>query len=173
MFHELSKEELFAVMKNLVHIYSSAWFKSQRIIIEKHGLNDFFSQDFNELFRNFGANEAKKLVELSVVKGGDIDSIIKAFRLSHWALFENVDLKKLNDNVARMRIIDCSRQKYAIKKWGTYYPCKDLNFSRESRVGFVKAINPKAEVKCNFCPPDPRPPEIPKNVSCEWIITAY
>jgi hypothetical protein len=170
MFEKLSKSELFDVMKNMVFVYSSAWFKSERIIIEKFGVESLLSRDFIELFRDFGWKEAKVLVDLSIVSGKNADSIVKALGLSHWALFENITLEKLSDNAVKMRTIDCSRQKYAVKKCGVEYPCKDLKFSYESRLGFVRAINPSADVKCIFCPPDPKPAGTPQNVSCEWII---
>jgi hypothetical protein len=128
------------------------------------------SQDFIDLFRDFGTKEAKILVDLSIVSGKDVDSIIKALSLSHWTLFENIKLKKLSDKTVRMRTINCSRQKYALRKWGIEYPCKNMKFSLEPRRGFVRTINPSAEVKCHLCPPDPKPTNTPKNVSCEWII---
>lgn len=172
MFNELSRDQLSAVMKNLVYVYSSAWFKSEKIVMEKYGLDATLSEEFTQLFREFGSKESSKLVELSIVSGTGADSIVKGLQLSHWALFENIELTKLSDNMVRMRTIDCTRQRYAKKIWGTEYPCKDLIFSHEARIGFVKAINPKAEVRCSFCPPDdPRPKSIPENVSCEWIIT--
>ncbi len=158
-------------MKNLIHIYSSAWFKSERLAIEKYGLNAFLTQEFNELFREFGAKESRKLKELGIVSGTDIDSIIRGLQFSHWALFEKIKLTKLSNNAAKMGTIGCTRQKYAKKKWGTEYPCKGLNFSLESRIGFVNSINPEAKVECNFCPPDSKRQNIPDNVSCEWIIS--
>lgn len=150
MFMKLSKRDLFEVMRNMVYVYSSAWFKSEWIASKEVGLEIFLSQDFIKLFREFGEKEARILVERSIVSGRDADSIIKALSLSHWALFEKIELKKISDNKVRMRTIDCTRQKYAIKKWGTEYPCKNLGFSKESRTGFVKVINPSAEVKCIF-----------------------
>ena len=97
MFHKLSKAKLFAVMKNLVHVYSSAWFKSEKLAIEKYGLDAFLNEDFNMLFREFGAKESKKLVELGIISRNDIDSIIMGLQLSHWALFENVELEKTTE----------------------------------------------------------------------------
>ncbi len=170
MFHELSRKDLFEVMKNLIHVYSSAWFKSERLALEKYGPTAFLSEDFNKLFRKFGADEARKLTELSIVQGSDIDSIIKGLQLSHWALFERIELNKISGTTLRMRTINCSRQKYAHAKWGSEYSCKALSFSTESRIGYVRALNPEAEVECNYSPPDSRPENIPKNVSCEWII---
>lgn len=171
MFEKLPKQDLFEVLKNMVLVYSSSWFKSEWIAIKKLGIENFQGQEFGELFEEFGAREAKILVERSIVTGKDADSIIKALKLSHWALFENITLEKLSENTIRMRTINCSRQKYAIKKLGTTYPCRDVGFPYESRLGFVKAINPSSEVKCIFCPPNQRPPEIHENISCEWIIS--
>ena len=171
MFRELSKDKLFALMKNLVNTYSWAWLQSELMATEKYGLDDVLGGEFNEFFREFGSREGRKLVELSIVSGTGVDSIIKGLQLSHYALFENVELKKLSDSTVSMRTIDCSRQRYIRAKLGTVYPCKNFHFSRESRTGFVKAINPRAEVKCSFCPPDPRPKGVLENVSCEWIIS--
>jgi len=179
LFHELSKDKLFEVMKNLVFTYNWAWFKGMQEAIEKYGSDAFLKEErtellsliSTELLKEFGSRQSRKLVELSIVSGTDVDSIIKGLRFSYWALLENVELTKLSDSVARMRTIDCSLQRNARKKLGTEYPCKTFGFSLAARTGFVKAINPRAEVKCIFCPPDPRPKNIPENVSCEWIIS--
>jgi hypothetical protein len=170
MFKKLSKRELFEVLRNMVQVYSSAWFKSEWIAVKRFGIDGFQGSEFAELFKEFGAREAKILVELSIVSGKDADSIIKALNLSHWALFENITLEKLSRNTVRMRTINCSRQNYAMKRLGMEYPCKNIGFPYESRLGFVKAVNPSAEVQCVFCPPDIRPKETPEDVSCEWII---
>jgi hypothetical protein len=169
-FERLSKHELFQVLKNMVQVYSSAWFKSEWIAVKNFGFNCFQDSEFAELFKEFGAKEAKILVELSIVSGKNADSIIKALNLSHWALFENITLEKLSEHTIRMRTINCSRQSYTMKKFGKAYPCKVVGFPHESRLGFVKAINSSAEVWCVFCPPDPRPGSVPLEVSCEWII---
>jgi len=170
-FDELSRDKLFAVMKNFVLTYNWAWFRGTRITIEKYGLDAFLNEENTELLREFGSRQSKKLVELSIVSGTNVDSVIKGLQLSYWSLFENIELTKLSDGVVRMRTIDCSLQRTTKKKWGMEYPCKTLGSSLATRTGFVKAINPKAEVKCSYCTPDPRPKNIPENVSCEWIIT--
>ena len=171
MFLELSKDELFEVMKNLAYTFNWGWLKSERLAIEKYGLDVFLSEEFLELFREFGSKQSRRLVQLSIISGTDMDSIIRGLQLSHWGLFENVKLDKLSQNVVRMRTIECSLQAYTKRKLGTEYPCRNLHFALQSRKGFVKAINPKTEVKCNFSPPDTRPKNVPQNVSCEWIIT--
>ncbi|MGD8544644.1 MAG: DUF6125 family protein [Candidatus Bathyarchaeota archaeon] len=171
MFLTLSKDELFEVMKNLSYAFNWGWLKSERLAIEKYGLAVFLSEEFLKVFREFGSRQSRKLLELSIITGTGVDSIIKALQLSHWGLFENIKLDKLSKNVARMRTIECSLQAYTQRKLGTEYPCRNLHFALQSRKGFVQAINPKAEVTCNFSPPDTRLENIPKNVSCEWIIT--
>lgn len=171
MFEKLSKHELFEVLKNMVQAYSSAWFKSEWIAVKKFGMDGFEGHEFAQLFKEFGAREAKILVELSIISGKNADSIIKALSLSHWALFEDITLEKLSNKTVRMRTINCSRQNYTLRKYKVAYPCKEIGFPYESRLGFVKAINPSAEVQCVFCPPDKRPTQTPENVSCEWIIS--
>ena len=170
-FKELSKDDLFAVLKTLAYAFNKSWLKTEKLAIQKFGLNAFIGEEFIKVFHEFGAIQSKKLKELSILSGTDIDSIIKGFKLSQWALFENIDLRKLSDNTVKMRTINCTLQRYTKAKWQTDYPCKDFGFSLEARRGFVKEINPKAEIKCSFSPPDPRPKDIPESVSCEWIIT--
>ncbi len=170
-FLELSKDEMFEIMKNLAYTFNWGWLKSERLAIEKYGLDAFLGEEFLDIFREFGSRQSKRLMELSVISGTDSDSIIRGLKLSHWGLFEDIQLEKLSDNVVRMRTINCSLQTYSKRKFGTEYPCRHLHFALQSRTGFVKAINPKAKVKCNFSPPDPRPKNVPENVSCEWIIT--
>ncbi|MGD8564838.1 MAG: DUF6125 family protein [Candidatus Bathyarchaeota archaeon] len=171
MFLQLPKKKLLEVLKNLAHVYSSAWFKSEKIVIEKYGLDATLGGEFLQLFRDFGFREAKKMVDLNIIKSSDADSIIKGLSLSHWALFENIELEKISNKSVRMRTLDCSRQRYAKNQWGSEYPCKNMDFSIESRIGFVKAINSRAEVNCVFCPPDPKPKDVNKKTSCEWLIT--
>jgi hypothetical protein len=171
LFLELSKDELFAVMKNLVYTFNWAWIRSEMAIAEEYSLDAAaIGEQLTELFREFGSRQARKLVDLSIISGTDVDSIIKGFQFSHWSLFENIELTRLSDSVARMRTIDCSLQRNSRAKWGMAYPCKNIKFSSEWRIGFAKGINSKAEVKCSYCTPDPRSKDIPENVSCEWII---
>jgi hypothetical protein len=171
LFLELSKDELFAVMKNLVYTFNWGWLKSERLAIERCGLEAFLGEEFTRVFRQFGSKQAKKLVKLSIISGTNLDSIIKGLQLSHWALFEKIELEKLSENTVRMRTIDCSLQQDSRRKRGTEYPCNYLGFSSESRRGFVQTINPRAKVKCIYSPPNSRPKNIPENVSCEWIIS--
>jgi len=170
MFRKLSEDQMFEVMKNLAYAFNWGWLKSERLAIEKYGLEVFLGQEFLDLFREFGSRQCRKLLELSVVSGTDADSVIRGLKLSHWALFENVELTKTSDEVVRMRTVNCSLQSYAKKKLGTVYPCKNLHFALEARKGFVKTINARATVECAFSPPDPKPKNISENVSCEWII---
>jgi hypothetical protein len=158
-------------MKNLVYTFNWGWLKSERLAIEKYGLEAFLGEEFTRVFREFGSKQAKKLVKLSIISGTDVDSVVKGLQLSHWALFEKIELEKLSENTVRMRTIDCSLQQDSRRKWGTEYPCDYLGFSSESRIGFVKTISPGAKVKCIYSPPNYRPKNIPDNVSCEWIIS--
>ncbi len=108
MFLSLSKDELFEVMKNLAYTFNWGWLRSERLAIEKYGLDAFMGEEFLKLFRGFGSRQAKKLVELSIVTGNDVDSIIRGLQLSHWGLFEDIKLEKLSQKVIRMRTINCS-----------------------------------------------------------------
>lgn len=54
MFAQLSKRELFEVMKNLAYAFNWGWLKSEQLGIEKYGLEAFLGEEFLQLFREFG-----------------------------------------------------------------------------------------------------------------------
>jgi hypothetical protein len=164
----LTKENVYDVMRELLYSVSYAWHTTESFVRAKHPelLN---SEAYLKVNEDFGSSEANRLSKALGISGGKIDSLIQLLKHSHWAVFENIEVKKLAENSFRMRTIGCSSQKTA-KKWGMeYYDCRLQGL--RARHGFFKAANKNAKVERIFSPPESRREGIPDNVSCEWLVS--
>lgn len=164
----LSKKKVYDVMRALLYSVSYAWHTTENFVRAKHPelLNGEAYPKVNE---DFGSYEAKRLSKALGISGDAIEELIQLLKHSHWAVFENIEVKKLTENSFRMRTIGCSSQQTA-KKWGMeHYDCRLQGLG--ARRGFFKAVNKNARVERIFSPPELRPEGIPGNVSCEWLIS--
>lgn len=165
---KVSKEFVYNTMRELLFSFNYVWFKFEEWIKQKHP-EEFKSEEFKRMYKEFGAYEARRLIKVLNISKGNLDELIVALQHSHWCIFENVELTKISENKFRMRTLNCSAQK-AAKKWGKgHYDCRWVGLLL--RTGFLKAINPKVNVQRIFTPPEKKPNNIPKDVSCEWIIS--
>lgn len=109
-----------------------------------------------------GKIEARRIKKEIGIDGKDIPTIIKALRLSGWALdleYKEVEVEK---NIAVVKNTNCRVQNTRIKKGLEEFPCKDVRWG--FLKSFVKEFNLDVEVNCVVCPPDKHP----SNLWCEW-----
>lgn len=164
----LTKETLYAVMRDLLYSLNYGWFRLEELLTTKDPEMPQ-SEEYLGLIREFGSYEVKRLSKTLNLSGGGIDSLVELLKHSHWAVFENIEAKKLTEKSFRMRTIECSAQK-AAKRWGMeYYDCK-LGGSA-GRAGFFGEANQNVKIQRIFAPPEIRPGGTPENVSCEWLIS--
>jgi transcription termination factor NusB len=163
-----SKERVYTVMRELLFSFNYMWFLMEDWI-KQNCPEKINSKDLQKVSETFGTYEAKRLEKTVNEKKEGIDRLIQFLDHSHWRVFEDIDLTKLSDRQLRMRTFGCTAQK-AAKKWGMEcYNCSEPGF--RLRQGFFAQINPTAQVTRIYTPPDERPTEIPKEVSCEWRIS--
>jgi len=109
-----------------------------------------------------GKIEARRLKKFFRIDGNDIPSMMKALRLSCWALdleYKEIILEK---NRAIFRNVKCRVQNTRIEKNLGEFPCKQVRWG--FLKSFAKEFNPDIVVNCNVCPPDKHP----DNLWCEW-----
>lgn len=165
---DLSKKEVYDVMRALLYSSSYAWHTTESLVRAKQP-ELLKTKAYFKVNENFGSYEAKRLSEALGIFGDEIDGLIRLLKHSHWAVFENIQVKKLSETSFRMRTIGCSSQQTA-KRWGMeYYDCRLQGL--RARLGFFKALNKSARVGRIFSPPEVRPEGIPESVSCEWLIS--
>ena len=157
------------VLENLFRITNRSWFMVEFLVIKKYVPNLFEDEEYQKVAYEFGFRQAKFLKEKKLINE-DLNSVVEAFkRYSSWAFFEGerFEVTKLDEQTVRLRTYECSALQ-AVTKRGIKYPCKYFGLS--ARNGFVKAINPSLEVECTYAPPDPKPENLPVNVSCEYLV---
>ena len=109
-----------------------------------------------------GKIEARRLKEFFNISGDDIPSMIKALRLSGWALdLEDKEIIVEKDK-AIVRNTKCRVQNTRIKKGLREFGCKPVRLG--FLTSFAKEFNKDIEVNCKVCPPDKHPDDL----WCEW-----
>lgn len=164
----LSKEKVYDVMRALLYSASYAWHTTEGLVRAQHP-ELLKSEDYFKVNEDFGSYEARRLSEALGISEDGIDGLIQLLKHSHWAVFENIKVKRLSESSFRMRTLGCSSQQTA-KRWGMeYYDCRLQGL--RARSGFFKAVNKNAKIERIFSPPEGRPEDIPDNVSCEWLVS--
>ena len=109
-----------------------------------------------------GKIEARRLKKLFDISGSDIPTMIKALRLSGWAL--DLEDKEIivEKNKAIVRNVKCRVQNTRFKKGLSEFGCKPVRWG--FLKSFAKEFNPDIEVNCKVCPPDKHPSDL----WCEW-----
>jgi hypothetical protein len=164
----LSKDTVYNVMRELLYSFNYMWFLFEEVVKRTHP-EELESEEFLRLNEEFGSYEAKRLSRVIDISAGGIDALIQLLKHSHWAVFENIEIKRITKKSFQMRTIECSTQK-AAKRWGMEYRACGPTGSL-IRIGFFKRVNEKVKVQRIFTPPEMRPEGTPKNVSCEWLIS--
>lgn len=170
---QMDKKAVYDVMLDLLYTVNASWFKLEtqlKGIYASLGKSSELNQILFQLYEDFGRYEAKRLKKTMNIKAGDIDSLIKMLKHSHWCAFENVQTEKLAEKTFRMRTVDCTTQQAAKKRGEKCYDCT-TDANRLLRHAFFAGINSSARVRRIFAPPEESPLAAEKNVSCEWEIS--
>ena len=162
------KDTLYAVMLQQMYSLNYVWLMYE-VFIQLKAPEVFGSEEYYQLFEDYGSEEARRLVKALGFPREGIKDLVRFLEYSHWAIFENIEIAELTANSFRMRTLDCSAQS-AAKKWGMeYYDCRTGGL--RIRSGFFKGINPEAKVQRIFTPSEARPEDTRAIVSCEWLVS--
>jgi hypothetical protein len=133
-------------------------------IEEEYG-TDVATEIDRKVWKVMGKIEARRIKNLFNINGNDITSMMKALRLSSWALdLENKKIE-IKNNKGIVRNTNCRVQKTRISKGLAEFACKPVRWG--FLKSFAKEFNPNIEVKCNVCPPDKHQDDL----WCEWEFT--
>lgn len=133
--------------------------------IEKEFGTQAASKIDEECWRIMGTLEARQLKDILEVKEWSVPWIIRALRLTSWAMDQQHKKVVAQKDRALFRVVSCGTQLTRLKKGLTEFPCRPV---REGYLkAFVKELNPNVEVTCKVCPPGPHSNE----TWCEWEFT--
>lgn len=163
------------VIENLLYIVNRSWFLLELLVLTKLGPEELIkilkTPEYEALAEEFGRRQSIFLKEKGFVRGEGAEAIFHALdKFSSWRLFEGerFEVLRISEREMRIRTYNCSAQRAAARRGIPHYPCRF--FGLPARRGFVKGIDERAEVRCVFAPPDSRPPGIPEEVSCEYVV---
>lgn len=116
-----------------------------------------------EVWEAMAQIEAKSMRKMfDVGENPNVQTIIDLLRLSSWALDQPFKTVEVSENRAILSIDKCRTQEARLNKGLSEFPCKKVRFSYLKK--FAETLNPKVEVNCLTCPPDPHP----KDLWCKW-----
>ena len=164
----IKKDALYNIMLQQMYSLNYVWMRYEGFIQQK-APEVFGSEQYYQLFEDYGLEEARRLVKALGFSREGIKDLAGFLQYSHWAIFENIEIAELTANSFRMRTLNCSAQR-AAQKWGLdYYDCGAGGL--RIRSGFFKGINPEAKVQRIFTPPQAGPEGTRAIASCEWLVS--
>ena len=164
----LNKDTVYNLMEELLYSFNYMLVLFKGWVRRKHP-EEFKSEEFCRLYEKFGSYQAKRLSKALDISAQGVDILIQLLKHSHWAVFENIEVKKLTEKSFRMRTIECSLQRAAERRETGYYDCRLVGSLLRS--GFFKRVDQNVRVQRIFTPPEIKPEGTPENVSCEWLIS--
>lgn len=163
-----SKQQVHDVMQELLYSLNYMWFLMEDWI-KQQCPEKLDTEEFHQLSEAFGSYEAKRLEKTIDPTAKGLDRLAAFLKHSHWCAFEDIDLTRLSERELLMQTRNCTAQK-AARKWGMdCYDCSQTGL--RLRRGFLRQINPEAAVQRIYTPPEPRPENLPEEISCQWKIS--
>ena len=130
-------------------------------IEEKFGTEEATRIDAN-CWKTMGKIEARELKKALDLKENDIPALIQAIHNTSWALYQTGKKSEVTAERGLFQVTRCRTQETRLRKGLEEFPCKKVRFSYLE--SFAKEFNPKIQVICKQCPPDPH-----HNSSwCQW-----
>jgi len=125
---------------------------------------------YTKIMAQNGAIEARRLGRFLGLPEGKakIDEVIAARGLFNGGV--RSEHKWISDKEVILDLYNCRPQQGRAEKGQPIFPCKEMETAHLG--SFTRQLNPKLKVECLFCPPDERPADVPKEVSCRWKITS-
>jgi hypothetical protein len=159
---EFSKEELLGLLgdaaKNWL-AHDGLWFQE----VEKHfGIQEAIRLD-QKTWERFSVVEAQRIMKrLGISPGGGIPALIWALKFRLYAHINRQEIVEVSENRCVFRMLSCRVQEARKRQGLEEFPCKSVGLVEYKY--FAKTIDPKIEVRCLYCPPDPRP----QGLWCAW-----
>jgi len=128
-------------------------------------VEDDFGKQAAEIVNEMVWAKAAELAAKGVVNRFEIEKglsgLAKALRLYPWCLIIEYNVEE-KDNEVLVSIPSCAAQLARKKKGLPEFSCKEMHLGQFE--SFVRGIDSRIRVTCEFAPPDPHPDEL----FCRW-----
>ncbi len=163
-FEALDREHLLRALEDAAKLWlahDGLWFQA---VEEAYGLQEALRLDEKAMSR-FTAIEARRIKKrLNLPEEGGLKALAVALENRLYALINRQSIE-LRDDELLFKMLDCRVQAARQRKGLPAFPCKSVGIIEYRE--FAKVIDPRIEVECIACPPDPRPHEF----WCGWRFT--
>jgi len=160
-FRTLGREDLLRALEDAAKLWlahDGLWFQA---VEEAHGLQEALRLDEKAMSR-FTAIEARRIKNrLGLPEGGGLEALAVALENRLYALINRQSVELRGDELI-FKMLDCRVQTARERKGLPAFPCKSVGIIEYRE--FARTIDPRIEVECIACPPDPRPEEF----WCGW-----
>ena len=164
-FMKLPKETLVDIIKmyskNVLTV-DGLWFRGCE---DRFGIEKAIEID-TEVWRIYGATEARRIKETMKIKGKGVHALATALNLQIWVPCMQYAFSNTSDNNLIFTITDCRPQKARIRHGIGEFNCKPVGIALFE--AFAREIDPDINCECLVCPPD----EHPDDVWCSWRFEA-
>jgi hypothetical protein len=157
----LSREELIALVKAhakswLAH--DGCWFLAAE---ERRGMDEAIALD-TRAWQLFSPAEARRIkTAFNLPDQGGLDALEQALWLRLYACVNPQVVERPEPGRLVLRVLECRVQTARRRKGLKDFPCKSVGVVEYTE--FARAIDPRLEVRCLSCPPDPAGDE-----ACVW-----
>ncbi|MCL6451603.1 MAG: DUF6125 family protein [Acetobacteraceae bacterium] len=142
--------------------HDGLWFQA---VERAYGLDAAVALDI-EAWREFAPLEARRILSfLGLAPGGGLDALEQALPFRLYALINRQEILRPSPGVLVFRMNSCRVQEARRRKGLAEFACRPVGLVEYE--GFAQAIDPRIQVRCLGCPPDPHPTEW----FCAWEFT--
>lgn len=159
---DLSREQLLTLLKAYARVVTGIdgfWFMA---VEKEHGHEAAYAMDC-AVWEKGAPYEARLVARaLGVGNGEGIPTMLDILKLCPTWYSLGTEVKVEAPNRGLLTVRDCAVQKNRARLGLEEFACKEVGQLITRAYG--QALNPKVEVSCKVCPPDPHPPD----VWCQW-----
>ncbi len=161
---KLTREELMKLLKTYAKnwlAHDGCWFLGAE---ETYGLEGAIELD-KKAWHRFAVAEARRIMkDFSISERGGVSSLAEALKYRLYHAINPQKTEWVDERTICFTMLECRVQRTRTEKQLPAFPCKQVGMVEFSQ--FAKAIDPRIQTRCLFCPPDPS-----ANGRCSWEFT--
>ncbi|HEY42619.1 MAG TPA: hypothetical protein G4O11_01420 [Anaerolineae bacterium] len=159
---KFNKEQLIDLLEDAAKnwlAHDGVWFQA---VEGNYGIEEAVRLDA-EAWERFTVIEAHRIMKRHGIKeGGGLPALEQALNLRMYALINKQSTNWVNERTLRFEMNDCRVQSTRQRKGLPDFPCKSVGLVEYA--GFARTIDPRIQMRCIACPPDPHP----EAFFCAW-----
>jgi hypothetical protein len=163
--NNFNKENLLELLSDAAKnwlAHDGLWFQA---VEDRFGIDTAIELD-GKAWEKFTQIEAQRIMKrLHIQPGGGIPALIQALSFRLYAYINKQEVSEVSEQRCIFRMVDCRVQAARKRKNLPDFPCKPVGLIEYEY--FAKTIDPRIQMKCIACPPDPHP----DNYYCAWEFT--